>query len=572
MRALAVVFTIFVLGFSSDASAQSVYGSLVGTITDDSGAVVARANVTAVQAETNFSRTSVTNESGRYNLPNLLPGTYQVTVSLPGFQTFTERNVNVEANQDIRIDATLKVGEAKDTVTVSATAVALQTESAAVQANTTSEQLTDLPMSGHSWQTSAATMPGVAQPDYIQSGGSNNPTRSLGFAVNGEPTNQTVVRLDGVSQLNQYFQGIAVYTPGIESIETVSIVTSSFDADQGNAGAASVNVQVKSGTNQLHGSGFDHTTDYQWKAKNFFLPPQDPKGAGSTQIYGGTVGGPIKKNKLFYFGSVERTRQRAYAGDPLSNIGSNGLVSLPTAAMRTGDFTATGSTLYDPATGTASGTGKTAFPSDKIPASRISSISTAILQDLQLPNLPGFTNNFYSTTNYISNYAKYDAKVTWVASSKTTINGRVGIGTSYELGSGQLPSIVPNCTPISGANFCPNPLQGGRYWITTVQSYSVGVTHVFSPSFVLDGAFGITTSNMVAYTDSPMCFGSTFGIPNTCPAPYSKSVAMPNITAGGFTIAQAAGGGGGSAAPPELCRPAMGRGGQCQLDPVPAHH
>jgi Carboxypeptidase regulatory-like domain/TonB dependent receptor len=558
---LKLVGTLLLLaaGFASVAPAQSLYGSLVGSVTDDSGAAVPHANVTAKQAETNFSRSTLTDESGRYNVPDLLPGTYQLTVTVPGFETFTERNVNIEANQAIRLDARLKVGQASEAVTVSATAVALQTETAAVQSNTTSEQLVDVPTSGHSWQTTAAMMPGVAQPDYIQSGGSNNPTRSLGFSVNGEPTSNTVIRLDGITQLNQYFQGISVYTPGTEAIETVSIVTSSFGADQGMAGAASANVQVKSGTNQLHGSAFDHTTDYLWKARNFFLPPQDPKGTGSTQIYGGTVGGPIKKNKLFYFGSVERTRQRAYAGDPLSNIGSNGLVSLPSAAMRTGDFSATGSTLYDPGTGNSStGTGRTPFPNDMIPLSRISPISTAILQDLQLPNLPGFTNNYYSTTDYITNYAKYDGKMTWVASSKTTINGRVGIGTSYELGSGQLPSIVPNCTPISGAPFCPNPLQGGRYWITTVRSYSVAATHVFSPTFLLDGAFGVTTSNMVAYTDSPECWGAVFGIPNTCPAPYSKSTAMPNITAGGFTIAQAAAGGGGSAAPRNYVDPQWG--------------
>ena len=559
MKTSLVAFTLVLFGFASTASAQSVYGSLVGSVTDDSGAAVPLANVTATQAETNFSRSTQTDTGGRYNVPDLLPGTYQLTVTLAGFQTFTERNVHIEANQAIRLDARLKVGQASDTVTVSAMAVALQTETAAVQQNTTSEELVDLPTSGHSWETTAAMMPGVAQPDYIQSGGSNNPTRSLGFSVNGQPTSNTVVRLDGITALNQYFQGISVYTPGTEAIETVSIVTSSFDADQGLAGAASANVQMKSGTNRLHASAFDHTTDYLWKARNFFLPPQDPKGTGSTFIYGGTIGGPIKKNKLFYFGSVERTRQRAYAGDPLSNIGSNGLVSLPTAAMRTGDFSSTGTTLYDPATSTSSnGTGRTPFPNDMIPTSRISPISTAILGDLQLPNLPGFTNNFYSTTNYITNYAKYDIKGTWVASSKTTINARVGIGTSYELGSGQLPSIVPNCTKISGASWCPNPLQGGRYWITTVRSYSVTATHVFSPTFVLDGAFGVITSDMVAYTDSPTCFGDQFGIPNTCPAPYSKSTAMPNITAGGYSIAQAAGGGGGTAAPRNYVDPQWG--------------
>src|SRR5215469_11115458 len=212
MKTCLAAFTLSLIGLSSVARAQSVYGSLVGTVTDDSGAVLVHAAVTATQAETNFSRSTTTNDSGLYNVPNLLPGTYQLTITLAGFQTFNERNVNVEANQAIRLDARLKLGEVKDAVTVSALAVALQTETAAVQSNTTTEQLVDLPMSGHSWQTSASTMPGVAQPDYIQSGGSNNPTRSLGFSVNGESTNQTVVRLDGVSQLNQYFQGIAVYT------------------------------------------------------------------------------------------------------------------------------------------------------------------------------------------------------------------------------------------------------------------------------------------------------------------------------------------------------------------------
>ena len=352
------VLTMYVLGFACVASAQSLYGSLVGTVTDESGAVVSNAEITASQAETNLSRKAQTGDNGSYNLRNLLPGTYQITITLAGFQTFVQRNVRVEANQDIRLDARMKVGLATQEVTISATATALQTESAAVQSNTTSQQLVDLPTSGHSWQTTASIMPGVAQPDYIQSGGSNNPTRSMGIAVNGQPSSNTVVRLDGVTQLNQYFQGIAVYTPGIEAIETVSLVTSSFDADQGMAGAASVNVQVKSGTNQMHGSAFDHVTDYSMKANNFFQPAGYSKGTGSTNIYGGTVGGPIRKDKLFYFASVERTRQRAYAGTPLSNIGSNGLVSLPTAAMRTGDFNGTNTVLYDPKTGTASGTGR----------------------------------------------------------------------------------------------------------------------------------------------------------------------------------------------------------------------
>jgi hypothetical protein len=263
----------------------------------------------------------------------------------------------------------------------------------------TSAQLVNVPTSGRAWQTTVALMPGVSQPDYVQSGGSNNPTRAMAVSVNGQPANNTVVRLDGVTQINQFFSQIQAYSPSLEAIETVSVVTSSFDADQGMASGASINVQVKSGTNQLHGSLFDHATDYAMKAENFFLPPGQTKGSGDEQIYGGTIGGRIRKDKLFYFASVERTRQRTTAGNALSNSGANGFVNLPIMAMRTGDFSGTGTVLYDPLTGNANGTGRTPFPNGGtlIPLSRINPISAKILTKLVAPTLPGFQNNYFST-------------------------------------------------------------------------------------------------------------------------------------------------------------------------------
>ncbi|MEO8591842.1 MAG: TonB-dependent receptor [Candidatus Solibacter sp.] len=518
---------LLLLGCASLAPAQSIYGSLIGTVTDDSGAALPHAAVTATQTETNSSRSVVATENGSYNLPNLQPGTYTLTVTLPGFQTFNARDVKVEANAAIRLDPRMKIGEVRESVEVSAAAVALQTESAAVQSNTTSEQLISVPTSGRSWQTTVAMMPGVAQPDYVQSGGSNNPTRAMAITVNGQPNSNTVVRLDGVTQLNQYFQGIQAYSPSIEAIETVSLVTSSFDADQGMAGGASVNVQVKSGTNRFNGSVFDHATDYRLKAKNFFLPPGNPKGTGSTHSYGGTIGGPLKKDKLFFFASVERNRQRAYAGNPLSNIGANGLVSLPTVAMRTGNFAGTGVTLYDPLTGAANGTGRTPFQTPTVvPANRISPISAKILTYLVTPQLPGFNNNYFSTIDYITDFNKYDGKFTWVANNKTTINGRFGYGTSYELGSPLLPSVVPG----------PNPIQQGRIWDTTVHSHSVAVTSVLTPTFVIDGVFGVTSSNMLATPETPDCWGDVVGIKNSCQPPYSLSTAIPAISASSWTL------------------------------------
>jgi hypothetical protein len=509
------------------APAQSIYGSLVGAVTDDSGAALPRANVAVTQTETNATRSVLTNEIGGYNLPNLLPGTYQLTVTLTGFQTFTARDVSVEANAAIRLDPRLKVGEIRESVSVSATAVALQTETAAVQSNTTSQQLVTVPTSGRSWQTAVSLMAGVSQPDYVQSGGSNNPTRAMAITINGQPPNNTVVRLDGVTQINQFFQQIQAYSPSIEAIETVSVVTNSFDADQGMAGGASINVQVKSGTNRMSGSLFEHATDYRMKAKNFFLPPGDPKGSGNTHIYGGTVGGPIKHDKLFYFASVERTRQRTTAGNALSNSGANGLRSLPTIPLRSGDFAGSGVVLYDPLTGAANGTGRIPFANPTmIPASRINPISAKILTKLVAPTLPGFNNNYYATNKYDSDYNKYDGKITWTPNGRTSVNARLGYATSIEDSSPILPSVD------SG----PNSIQQGRIWDSTVHSHSVAVTRIVSPTFVVDGVFGFTRTDMLARPHTADCWGETFGIKNSCQAPLSRSTAIPTINASTWTL------------------------------------
>ena len=486
----------------------------------------------------------MTNESGGYNVPNLLPGTYEIVVTLSGFQTFRARQITVRQGIDVRVDARLVVGALEETIVVSGQAAVLQTESAAVQSLTTAEQLETVPTSGRAYQTALALMPGVAQPSYDQSGGSNNPTRSMALSVNGQPTNNTVFRLDGVSQINQFFQQIQAYTPSIEAIETVSVVTSSFDADQGMAGGAAVNVQVKSGTNTLSGSLFEHVTDYRMKSKNFFLPAGDPKGTGSVHVYGGTVGGPIRRNKVFFFASAERTRQRTEAGNAFSNSGANGLRSLPTMAMRDGNFAGTGTVLYDPRTGAANGTGRIPFAfancpglnvtsgpqfeaCNYIPANRISPIARNFLSKLVAPTLPGFTNNFFATNSYDTDYNKYDGKITWTPSARVIINGRLGYGDSYEDSAPEMPSIDGGV----------NQIFQGRIWDSTVHSHSVAVTSTLSPTMVMDGVFGFTRTDMLARPHTDDCWGELLGVRNSCQPPLSRATAIPQMTASIYRLA-----------------------------------
>ena len=167
------------------ASAQILYGSLVGTVTDESGLSVPGATVTITQTETDQSREGTTTATGGYNFSNVAPGTYQIVVTVTGFKPFTARNVVVRQNNAVRVDAKLTIGSIEESIVVSGTSALLQTESAAVQAVVTGEQMDNLPTSGRAFQTALTLMAGVAQPNYIQAGGINNPARSMAVSVNG---------------------------------------------------------------------------------------------------------------------------------------------------------------------------------------------------------------------------------------------------------------------------------------------------------------------------------------------------------------------------------------------------
>src|SRR5687768_6829770 len=525
------------------ADAQAVYGSLVGNVSDSSGGAIPGATVTATQVETNLTREVVTNESGAYSIPNIPSGTYQVVVTVPGFQTFTARDI-VVTNRDVRVDAKLSLGALEEAVTVTATAAILQTENAAVQHVASSEQLQTLPTSGRAFQSFMTLMPGVADPNYEQSGGINNPGRTMSLTINGQPATNTVVRLDGITATNQFFESIQSYGPSLEAIETVNVVTSSFDADQGMAGAAAVNVQVKTGTNNLHGSAFEYAVDARMRARNYFLPADRDKGTSSVHVFGGTLGGPIVRNKLFFFVSDETTRQRTFNGNAVGQTGTSGFVSLPPADLRRGDFSGTNTVIYDPATGNpTTGVGRVPFAfancgltsttdprfasCNFIPANRINPIAAAMLSKLILPTEPGYTNNYFVVNGYDTTYHKIDAKITYNPGPKLNLNGRIGFLPSWERSLGILPSVDGSAV---------NPLSQGRVWNSFVDSHSIGATSILSQNFVVDGSFGYTKHNVNVFPPVDTCYGDEFGIKNACQPPYSLDTNVPNMNVQGWTL------------------------------------
>ena len=334
---ISAVLVAFLAGTVADA--QVLYGSIVGNVTDSTGAAVPGATVTIEQAETKLTRELVADAAGAYHFTAVPSGTYSVTVTMNGFRSFSRKDVPVTLNSVARVDAKLDVGQLAETVSVSAESPILQTDRAEVRAELKTRELTELPVPiGRNYQQLFKTLPGFTPPADAHSIPSN-PSRALVFNVNGSSDSSNNTRIDGVSTTNVWLPHVAAYVPALESLETVNVVTNSFDAEQGLAGGSAINVQIKSGTNQLKGSAFEYYTNEQMRELNYFAPANATKGDWAYHQYGATLGGPILRNKLFYFGSYESTRDKQNA---------TRTISVPSAALRRGDLSGSVNPIYDP--------------------------------------------------------------------------------------------------------------------------------------------------------------------------------------------------------------------------------
>ncbi len=478
------------------AQAQVLYGSLVGNVKDPSGAAVPRATVTVTNKGTNLTREAATDESGGYSLTDLQAGIYSLKISQQGFKTFEQTDVTVSLNNVIRVDITLQVGEVSETVTITGEAALLQTETSEVHTDLVASELENLPVPlGRNYQQIFRALPGFSPPVNSHSIPSN-PARSLEFNVNGTSDNQNNTRVDGVSTYNVLLPHVVSYIPTLESLQEVNIVTNSFDAEQGLAGGAAINLQSKSGTNQMHGSLFEYHSDNHLKAwPDQIDAPELNTGNKPKLVYnqfGGTAGGAIKNDKLFYFVSYEgsfdhRAVQRR--------------VTVPSAAMKKGDFSASDTPIYDPLTGNPDGTGRAQFsvaPVDPnyalcdtatnpqclniLPAARMDSIAGKLAALIPDPNLSGTRNNYYAAAPFAFNRHQVDTKINYNATPKLNLTGTFGV--LHYITS--VPTVFGDelvGRPIGGSS---NPGHGhGKTYRFTVMG-----TYTFTPNIVLDAHFG----------------------------------------------------------------------------------
>ena len=502
-RALLKILTIAALfGASHQASAQVLYGSLVGNVTDPNGAVVPSAAVTATNQATGVVKTTTADPTGVYQFVNLQPGSYTVKVSVSGFKTYERRDVPVTLNNVTRADAALEVGSIEQSVTISGEALPLQTDRAETRAEVSSVELENLPVPiGRNYQQLYRTLPGISPP-FNSHSIPTNPSRSLEFFVNGTSDDQNNTRIDGVSSTTVQLPHIVSYVPALESIQEVNVVTSSFDAEQGLAGGAAINVQIKSGTNQIHGSAFEYHSNQHLKAWPESVPSgQSQKPKLVYNQFGGTVGGPIKKDRLFYFLSYEGSYDHR-------NVQRR--VTVPTDAMKAGDFSQflPSIVIYNPFTDTSGTTLADpskrlpiAAPGDSrcntatnpgcqniIPRSLLNTPSALIAQKINSlwpePNLAGLSNNYFASGGFGFDRHTLDSKVNWNVSNKLNVFGRF----SFLHYSDFTPTVFGASLqgrPIGGSS---NPGNGhGETYSTTF-----GGTYTFSPAFVMDAYFGFT--------------------------------------------------------------------------------
>jgi hypothetical protein len=478
------------------ANAQVLYGSLTGNVTDPSGAPVPGVHVEAINQGTNVKAETDTDVHGVYRFTNLQGGMYKVTATAKAFQTFVETDVQVQVSAIRRVDVQLQVATVNQAIEVLADQVVLQTDKADIHADISPTEVEDLPYNGTEGRNFQALL--LLQPGANTTAGTGeansaagNPQRAITVSQNGISSQANNTRLDGATDSYPWLPVNVAYVPSPEAIETVSVSTNSFDAEQGAAGGAAINVIIKSGTNNLHGVAFERNTNADFDAINNAFSRPGRLAKNIQNQFGFAIGGPVwipkivhGKNKLFWFMDYESTRQSQFASDP--NL------TLPTAAMRTGDFSATGTTIYDPLTGNADGTGRTPFAGNIIPSARIASASatlTALLPALTRPT--AYTSNYdaYGATTY--NVGRWDWKVNYNPNEKAMIWGRYSISPMDIYA----PLVLG---PAGGDAFNGgNPGHaGGR-----AQVAASGLTYTITPTLLVDGNVGYTRQNIGANGD-----------------------------------------------------------------------
>ena len=496
---------------------QVTTGTIFGTVTDPQGAAIANATVTVTDIAKGTTDTATTNGSGNYTVTHLIPDNYSVKIEAPGFQTFQQKGVTVIADASQRVDAQVQVGSASQTVEVTGEAPQLQTENADVGVTYNQRYVENLPVFNRNFTQFELLSPGTQQLAGWNHAATENPQGGLQIFVNGQHFSGTGFELDGTDNQDPIL-GIIVINPNLDAVSEATVGSQFYDAEQGKAIAGLVTAQTKSGTNELHGSGFwfrrtdanlarDPFTQFAPNAVTGRYIPSD-----KWNQYGGTIGGPIIKNKLFFFGDYQGTKE---------TTGVTNVLTVPTLQVEQSCTAATGfcnlsqylghvaggGQVYYPNTANSgSFMGATPVPGNMIPVSQLSPQAVNVLKAFPAPTNDGLFANYIASGAGSFKQNAFDTRIDYNLNEKNQIYGRFSLAYFTLSGNPSLPQL-------GGIGFGPGPGLAGS---SNVHNYSLasGWTHTFSPTLLADFHFGWFKYNpQTAFWDQGQTPMTAFGIP-----------------------------------------------------------
>jgi hypothetical protein len=508
---------------TTPASAQAVYGSIFGTITDPSGAAVPGAKVTVTSAAKGSSTETTTNTDGNYSVTHLIPDIYNVRAEGAGFKAFEAKGISVSADAAARVDGAFQVGGSTETVEVTSETPQLKTDRADVATTFNDKYVEDVPILNRNFTTLQLMAPGSQKLTGWSHAATENPQGSQQIFTQGQHFSGTAFELDGTDNQDPIL-GIIVVNPNLDAVTEAKIALQNYDAEFGKAVASVVTAQTKSGTNNIHGSGFwFRRSDAQQARDPFaqfapdpithrFIPPS------RWQQFGGTVGGPVLKDKLFFFGDYQGTRQ---------TNGVSGTFTVPTAnaekscnpatnaASLTPGFcdlsqyltagVAGGGQVFDPTTGNLlTGVGRTPFANNQIPIGSISKAAGAIIGAFPAPQSGTVLNNFIGSGSGPFTQNSFDTRIDYVESPTLNVFGRFSLDYFKLSGTGILGAVGGPGNGLLG-------LAGSS--ITHNYSLASGFTKTLSSSLLTDFRFGWFKYNPQTQKPDGGQPMSAFGIP-----------------------------------------------------------
>lgn len=477
---------------SFSAFGQTITGSITGTVTDPQGAVIPGAQVLATNESTGVKTTATTNDAGVYSIRFLQIGQYSITVRMTGYKSSTTQPFALEVDQTARRDVQLQIGESTQTVTVTnQLQPLLDTENSTVNTTFTSSSIDNLPLNGRNFSSLSMFVPGAVATQPTGMTGSNAIERSTGqngqVSINGNRNQSNNYLLDGI-EINETINNLIGYNPSPDAIGNLTVISSNADAEYGNVNGGDILAVLKSGTNQFHGSAFGYLENDNLDANTWSNNHNGVKRNPYTQrIFGGTIGGPILRDRLFFFADYMAARY---------NEGGQQQASVIPAAFRSGDFSALPYQLYH----YVDGTGYVAYTNNQVPITNpVAKFLFAHPELYPLPNNTALANTYGGENNYIGSYRLFrrndqgDIKIDYTLGKHDTIMGRYSQSNALD-GQPSAPLLI---TFPTGNNY---PFKGVAFnWI-----------HTFSPNIVNEARAGFSRVRWVQGIPSDLtgAFGS----------------------------------------------------------------